>query len=158
MREHVVDATEAGETVASLRRGHNRRVTALRHRLRSFAWVALLAICGLAFGPPISRMLGPVGAHPDEMSAHHMAMGSQEQMPVDAPADHSHGPGHLSHLLDCCGLCAVAASPFTSVAVFVPQLAAAENAPLLPADGSNARPEQRALWSNAAPRGPPATS
>jgi Protein of unknown function (DUF2946) len=138
--------------------GHNPVVSALRYRLRSFVWVALIAMCGVALGPTISRALGPVATSSDGMSAHCMEMGSHMQMPKGAPAEHSHGPGHSSNPLDCCALCAVAASPFTGVAVFLPQLAAGEAAPPPPADRSGAGPHQRALWSSAAPRGPPSLS
>jgi hypothetical protein len=135
---------------------NNRRVTALRYRLKSFVWLALLAMFGVALGPSISRALGPVAAagmheHPVEMGSHSHMMGGVQAH----PAEHSHGPADSSCLLDCCALCAVAASPCTSVATFVPHWLPTEPAAAPPADRSSAKPDERELWSSAAPRGPP---
>jgi len=149
-------------------------VTALRHRLKSFVWVALLAICGVALGPTISRTLGLAMVHAGDAAGQRMDTGAHAAMvgmdhrahmahmasaARQAPAeDPSNGPGHSSCVLDCCALCAVAASPFTSVALFVPVWSAAESVATAPADRSRARPDQRAPWPRAAPRGPPATT
>jgi len=134
-------------------------VTALRYRLKSLVWLALLAMFGVALGPSISRALGPVATPgPHE---HHMAAGAHPHtmggVPTH-PAEHSHGSTDPSCLLDCCALCAVAASPFSGVAVSVPQLAAVDRAAAPPADRSAASPDERELWSSASPRGPPSLS
>jgi hypothetical protein len=133
-------------------------VTALRYRLKSFVWVALLAMCGVALGPTISRALEPVAMNPDGMPAHCVEMGSDMQMPMGASTGRSHEPGRSPKLFDCCALCAVAASPFAGVAVFIARLPQAQDVPPPPADRSIARPDQRELWSSAAPRGPPSAS
>ncbi len=146
-------------------------------------WIALVAMCGLAFGPSISRALG-LGSVEVAMAAGHAhddvamdmsaAMSAQTSMhgdahmpshdhaamataPVSAPG-HQHGPSHSCDFLDCCALCAVAASPFSVVAIVLPAWSATEisRAPLIDRAGSQPRP--RALWSTAAPRGPPILS
>lgn len=134
-------------------------MTTLRYRLKSFVWLALFAMFGVALGPSISRALGPVavtGTH-----EHHMAAGAHPHAMAGVPAhpaDHSHDSTDPSCLLDCCALCAVAASPFSSVAVSIPQLAAVDRAAPPPADRSAVSPDERELWSSASPRGPPSLS
>jgi hypothetical protein len=83
----------------------------------------------------------------------HMMAGAQTD-----PAENSNGPDHSSCLLDCCALCAVAASPFTGVAFLVPQWLPVGGVSPPPADHAGAKPDRRDLWSSAAPRGPPAIS
>jgi Protein of unknown function (DUF2946) len=142
-------------------------VTAFRDRIKSLVWLALLAMCGVALGPSISRMLSqPASASPASMHEHHMDMashghtdmGSHAQMMAGAKADHSDAPADSSCFLDCCALCAVAASPFTGVAVFVALWLPVERAAPPQADHSSAQPDERELWSSASPRGPPPLS
>jgi hypothetical protein len=98
-------------------------VTALRYRLRSFAWLALLAMAALALGPTISRALAPAGMGAAGAHEHHMEMGAHASaLPCGhAEAGHRSGaPVDSSCVLGCCPLCAVAASAFTIVAAFVP--------------------------------------
>ena len=105
-------------------------VTAFRFRLKSLWWLALLAMCGVALGPSISRVLSqPASSLRASPHEHHMTMGSHGHMDMSAHAhmmagaepDHSDAPADSSCFLDCCALCAVAASAFTGVAVFVAQ-------------------------------------
>jgi Protein of unknown function (DUF2946) len=132
--------------------------------LKSCVWVALIAILGVALGPSISRALAPAALHASGATAQRMDMAAHAHMghmaPMAASAQpdsgaHPDAPGHSSCLLDCCALCAVAASPFAAVALFVPVWSATESAARPPADRSQARPDPRAAWPRASPRGPP---
>ena len=141
--------------------------------MKSWVWLAMLAICGVALGPSISRAVlaaapAPVMAH-DMTSMHHMhAMPGMHAVPadealVDSVADSrvdsppsGHGAEHAQCVLDCCALCAVAALPFTSpswpATIGLPAASAAA-----PEAGDAGVPlRRRALWSRATPRGPPA--
>ncbi len=145
-------------------------MTALRHGLKSFAWVALLAICGIAFGPSVSRALAPAaaGSHIAHGHAHGMAMGETAVASHGHAAaaagtgahEHQHGPGSdpAPCPLDCCALCAVAATPFATVAVFFTAGAADERVATAPSGRAEAHPDRRATWPRAAPRGPPPTA
>ncbi len=132
------------------------RVNAIRQRLQTFTWVALLAMCSLAFGPSISRALAPANGPPS------MAMRADcpehSHSAAGAPVHHGHSgaPSRSPDSLDCCGLCAVAASPFAAIDFFVPALRSSEisSAPSRLGDAA-ALPTQRDLWSTAVPRGPP---
>jgi hypothetical protein len=88
-----------------------------------------------------------MGAHASMMAGGHAEPGSRSDVPVDS-----------SCVLDCCALCAVAASPFTGVAVFVTLCLPSEGAALAQADRARARPDEREIWSSAAPRGPPVSA
>jgi len=151
-----------GPSIVAPRVCYSFPVTALRYRLKSIAWLALLAMCGLAVGPSISRALGADAMASDSVHAHCMEMGAHAQMAADAqglPVEQPGTPARNSgKFLDCCALCAVAATPFSIVAVVVPQWSPPENAsaPLL--DHSGARPAAAELWPSAAPRGPPLRS
>jgi hypothetical protein len=115
-------------------------------------------MAGLALGPSISRALVPAARSAPAGHEHHMAMGAHASMMPGGHAEHgghSEAPVDTSCVLDCCALCAVAASPFTGVAVFVPACLPLEPTACPPTDRSRARPDERELWSNAAPRGPP---
>jgi hypothetical protein len=142
-------------------------VTAFRYRLKSLVWLALLAMCGVALGPTISRMLShpgsasPAGVHEHamDMGLHaHMDISSHAHVMAGAEADRSGAPADSSSFLDCCSLCAVAASAFTVVAVFVAQWLPVERTAPPQAYASSARPDERELWSNGSPRGPPSLS
>ena len=138
-----------------------RTMTGLRDHLRKFVWIALVAMGGLAFGPTVSRALGagaagPISMHANciEMDVHaHMAAAAQDKL-----AEHPGAPGHSSNLLDCCALCAVAASPFAAADFVVPEFFAAVIEAAVRADRARARPAPHGLWRTAAPRGPPLLS
>jgi hypothetical protein len=131
-------------------------VNAIRKRLKTFTWVALLAMCGLAFGPSISRALAPMNG-PSSMALH-ADCPEHAHLARNAPVHpgHSGAPSPSPDTLDCCGLCAVAASPFAAIDFFVPALRSREtaSAPFRLGDAA-ALPAQRDLWSTAVPRGPP---
>jgi len=139
-------------------------VASFRYRLKTFVWLALVAMCGLAIGPTISRALGAGSVDSGSMHAMHAdcpEMASHSHMAADGEghrSGHPGTPGHSSNVLDCCALCAVASSPFAIVAVVVPELSPAGGASGPVLDRSGTRPEQRELWSTAVPRGPPLRS
>lgn len=90
-----------------------------------------------------------------------MAMGVRSSMMAsghDEPGRTSDAPVDSSCVLDCCALCAVAASPFTGVAVFVALCLPSEGTAFAQADRSRARPDEREIWSSAAPRGLPVSA
>ena len=135
----------------------------------------------LAFGPSVSRALGVEAVATTSLHATCLAMGSpaamasQMQMPMqmsaqmhaqmDAPdrmpaADPEHpadpAPSHhSSNLLDCCALCAIAASPMAILAFALPEWQPdVVTTPFL-GSASGAALQQRAQWPGATPRGPP---
>jgi hypothetical protein len=124
-------------------------------------WLALLAMAGLALGPSISRALAPAARSAAVGHEHHMAMGAHAAMMAGGHAEHgrtSDAPVDSSCVLDCCALCAVAASPFTGVAGFVALCLQSEGTAFAQADRSRARPGEREIWSSATPRGPPVST
>jgi hypothetical protein len=133
-------------------------VTAIRLRLKSFAWVALVAMCALAIGPSISRALAANPASAFAAHAGHLGMGAHSHMAMGHAAMHHpqpDAPGHAPDGLDCCDLCVVASTPLAIAVFALPSLHVVElvAAPLRAARPS--APAQREVWSNAAPRGPP---
>lgn len=156
-------------------------MTELRLRLKSLAWLAMIAICGVALGPTVSRALlagdpSPTGAHGAHRHGHAQANAEEAHSPAHVhrhgmsglggavslqampAAGHSGGAAHAGCDLDCCPLCAVAALPFTSTAWLQPAgVAPARSAQHAAADAS-AMPGRRVLRSSASPRGPPLSS
>ncbi len=116
----------------------------------------------LAFGPSVSRALGVEVGASGAMHAHCMEMASPAGMAAsmsvaqggaqpDGPAPHRPAP----NLLDCCALCAIAATPMAILSFDMPPWQAVEVTAFVPAGAPRARPHQRATWPSAAPRGPP---
>jgi hypothetical protein len=131
-------------------------VTAIRLRLKTFTWLALVTICGLALGPSISRALAATHAADAMSLGGDCPVHSHLAASLPGHTDHPGGPSPSPDSLDCCGLCAVAASPLAAIDPFVSALVFAEisSVLLLPGDAT-ARSAQRTPWSAAAPRGPP---
>jgi hypothetical protein len=134
-------------------------VTAIRLRLKSWTWLALVAMCGLSLGPSISRALA---ANPASASAAHAGqhgMGPHSQLAGHAALHHHRqpdAPGRTPDGLDCCDLCGVASTPL-AIAVFAsPEWHPVELAAALVQVARLVAPARREVWSNAAPRGPPA--
>ena len=73
---------------------HSGPVTRLRHHLRLFSWLALVAMFGLALAPSVSHALGAAGDIAEICSA----PGNGEQ------------PRKAAIVLEHCAMCAVAAS------------------------------------------------
>jgi hypothetical protein len=144
---------------------------AVRRRLRACAWLALLSIAALAFGPTVSRILLPAGdasmsgaeaharAQPAMGAATASALVHQHQYDMAmgramAAREKPHVPMH-EHTLEHCGLCLLAAQAFTFVhdqpalGAFV-ECTRAMLAPVAPAV-----PRPRSDWSPASSRGPP---
>ena len=135
----------------------------------------------LAFGPSVSRALGvevvasnsshatcPATGSPAAlvsqmrmpmpMSAQmHAQMDTPDRMPAadpQRPADPAPSH-HSSNLLDCCALCAIAASPMAILAFALPEWQPdVVTTPFL-GSASGAALQQRAQWPGATPRGPP---
>ena len=125
-----------------------------RCRLRAFAWLACVAIAGLAIGPSISRVLyaqATLAQHGAALSgAHH----HDNHHPDDAAPDSStHAPSH-AHTLDHCGLCVVASCAIV-VSTLAPSSTPAPSSERVVADATVAVPRLRCDWSPASSRGPP---
>jgi len=134
-------------------------VTFFRHRVKSFVWVALVAMCGLAFGPSISRALGGGAMGAGAMHADCAGMGAHAHMSTTAAGGRTESPKpQSSDPTDCCALCVVAASALATLSFTVPKWKLAEVARVSPTDFSSARPARRDLWSRAVPHGPPFVS
>jgi hypothetical protein len=146
---------------------------AIRRRLRSCTWLAVVAMTLLALGPTISRLtlpeagtpLAPAGTAPHRTShrGDALAMANGAAMPA-GHTHHHHVPAGddepqlpaQPHPLEHCALCVVALFAF-AVALSAPTLAA----PLVAA-ATVALPRERGTflgrdtWSPATSRGPPA--
>lgn len=132
-------------------------MTAIRRRFRSLAWVAIVAMFGLAIGPSISRALAADASGTMAMGMTCLGMGHEHM------AMRMHGsslpqpgtPAHAPDSLDCCALCAVASTPLAAVGFFVPEMGVVAIASVAPLERAAAPPWHRELWSTAVPRGPP---
>ena len=147
---------------------------AVRHRLRRYAWLAILAIAALAICPTISRLVLPEGfadvahgAQPSRDSAsiaepsphgtgaahdhyqHHDSMMLTGAMPVS-----SHAPSH-QHTLEHCGFCVLAAHAFAVAPAPAVVLTASDYGSQAYDGGAPAVPRLRCDWSPASSRGPP---
>ena len=134
----------------------------------------MVAMAALAFGPTVSRSLGVDAMASGDMHAHCMDAGSGDGMQMSmamsmsasmpmSQADPNHpadeqAPAHHSTVLDCCALCAIAATPMVVVSFALPPWQPAETARAEPGGRIEAGPRQRLQWSRAAPRGPPSLS
>jgi len=133
-------------------------VHAIRLRLKTLAWVALVAMVGLALGPSISRALaanapGFVAVHvsPMEMGPHaHAAAGM-----TGGHIHHHDTPTSPSDTLECCALCALASSALAIVVFVAPDLERGDPATVPEPRHAVATPRAREFWSSPAPRGPP---
>ena len=124
----------------------------VRHKLRSFTWVALFAVFGLVLGPALAYALNPAAAGADPAWVQICSVTAQ---PGGAPShDHTPLPGlHLEHCPLCAHFGAAPALPAATVAGlqapagadFVAALFAASPLPLF-------------AWIAAQPRGPPRTA
>ncbi len=137
----------------------------MRDRFKSFVWVALLAMCAVAFGPSISRALDSSATGSATAQVRSMGMDAHAEMAADAQSDSEDDAeddpdchGHPSCPLDCCALCAVAALPFTSAALFVPTWLPSERAAHPRPDCSSVGLDRHQRWASAVPRGPPSVS
>jgi Protein of unknown function (DUF2946) len=134
-------------------------VTAIRLRLKSWAWVALVAMCGLSLGPSISRALAANPASAFAAHAGHHGMVPHSHMAMGHAALHQpqpDAPGRTPDGLDCCDLCVVASTPLAIVVFAIPQWHPVELATAPVQVARLVAPARRQVWSNAAPRGPPA--
>lgn len=114
----------------------------------------------LAFGPSVSRALGVEVAASGSMPAHCAEMAASMTMPTPSndPARPADGPApthHPADLLDCCGLCTIAATPMAAPSFALPSWQPVEIADVVVADTAAAGPRQSPPWPTAAPRGPP---
>ena len=147
---------------------------AIRRRLRTCAWLALLSIMALSVGPTVSRLLLPAGVAfmsgsasrslyeqsiGDATASLHV-MGSAHQYHDDmaivaakAPKP-SHPPAH-EHALEHCGLCLLAAHAFTFVQERPEVTAFAECTRAVLDRIARSVPRLRCDWSPASSRGPP---
>jgi Protein of unknown function (DUF2946) len=121
-------------------------VTSLRHRLRTFTWLALFAMLGLALAPSVSRALDA------DPASNPWAQICTTPGSVDAPAL----PGTLAHA-EHCPLCGHGAGPLGLPPAAVAVLA-------LPAQRAFVAPPARAAVAHASvrataqPRAPPSFS
>ena len=104
-------------------------VTAIRLRLKSCAWVALVAMFGLVLGPSISRALAANPASTFAAHAGHHAMGPHSHLSMGHAAAHHpqpDAPGRAPDGLDCCELCVVASTPLAIAVFAIPELRSVE--------------------------------
>jgi DUF2946 family protein len=133
-------------------------VTAIRLRLKTCAWVALVAMFGLVLGPSISRALAANPASTFAAHAGHLAMGPHSHLAMGHAAAHhrqTDAPVRAPDGLDCCELCVVASTPLAIAVFAIPELRSVELAPAPARVARFVPPAQHEIWSNAAPRGPP---
>jgi hypothetical protein len=147
---------------------------AVRRHLRTWAWLALVSICGLALGPTVSRLLLPSsGAFEQPSSAQtrfpypHEGLTSSLRG-TDSSHHHHHeiatgsGPPPLTgnppthdHALEHCGLCLLAAHAFTFTQQSPGLIALRQRARPVNAAIATRLPRLRSDWSPASSRGPP---
>ena len=140
-------------------------VQSLRSRLRSFTWLALFAMLGLALAPTVSHALATVGVAggskpwAEICSAAGAKLSSAAVLPdtpesPESPAAPSDGTAmHPEH----CPLCTLASHTSALPPADPALLPVPDGAAYLPALFSHA-PRPLFAWASARPRGPPAIS
>jgi hypothetical protein len=128
-------------------------VNRLRLHLRSWTWIALVAVLALAWVPTLSRALAPTGA--SMLTEVCTSQGMTLAMPGGADTDGA--PARAGHLLDHCPLCALGLDGAAPLPTTEPTVA-------LPTDGAKPprlfRQPARTLvaWLGAQARAPPTSA
>jgi hypothetical protein len=125
--------------------------TLLLHRVRQSAWIACLAIFGIAFAPTLSRLLvEPTWG--EVCSARTLTPGGED---VERTGDStpSPGTGHLAH----CPLCGLGSTPMVMPPARTVVFDGAGLAQHLPVLFLRA-PRPLFAWASAQPRAPPSIS